>query len=122
MKEEVKKIERPKIRDHFKESATLQDAIKTYTSSPELFGYAKDLDNYIDQIEQERDGLKEKLGSKIKEANKWWNDFQRMGKEYSKLNKIGEDLLEDKSKLLQELQNLKDGMNGIAINIKALIK
>jgi len=45
-------MNRPTIKQHFGDGATLESVHKAYLDNPELFKYAQALDNYIDHLEQ----------------------------------------------------------------------
>jgi len=46
-------MKRPKIKDYFPENTDLETVHSEYTKSPHLYGYAIDLDRYIDYLEDQ---------------------------------------------------------------------
>lgn len=52
-------MNRPQIKDFFPETTSVYEVIEIYKQSPELFTYAKALDQYIDQLEQSNKTLRE---------------------------------------------------------------
>ena len=46
-------MKRPKIKDFFNGKTDLETVHFEYTKSPHLYGYASDLDRYIDYLEEQ---------------------------------------------------------------------
>ena len=46
-------MKRPKIKDYFLEKTDLETVHFEYNKSPHLYGYAIDLDRYIDDLEEQ---------------------------------------------------------------------
>ena len=51
-------MKRPKIKDYFPENTDLETVHFEYTKSPRLYGYAIDLDMYIDYLEDHLNEIK----------------------------------------------------------------
>jgi len=61
-------MKRPKIKDYFHEKTDLETVHSEYTKSPHLYGYAIDLDRYIDYLEDQLEKPKLTLDQAIEKA------------------------------------------------------
>lgn len=60
-------MKRPLIEEFFSGGTTLSQAMKKYEQTPELFNYAKALDRYIDQLQEQIIKLEMKDFNKVYE-------------------------------------------------------
>ena len=74
-------MKRPKIKDYFLEKTDLETVHREYTKSPHLYGYAIDLDRYIDEKDNEINELKRML----KEVKSYLGSFKLLWNEAEKM-------------------------------------
>ncbi len=110
----MKALERPKIKDYFKEGTTLNEVVKIYNSNPELFKYTQAADFYIDHIESERDELKGALSQEVRLTTNLYQELQTLKEAVREWLKAGDDFATNKIN--------EDKYDKIFYKLKELIK